>query len=101
VSSRSIKMKTATAAPAGSLAAYRKRASEEATKKFEKLQERERQNEHHPWLDNGFPCFGCPYNENDECIDLHYSTSCKYIEKWVLRSYGHSHGNNSNSNNSK
>ena len=30
------------------------------------------------------PCFGCPYDENSECIDLKYSIRCLYLEKWVL-----------------
>ena len=43
--------------------------------------------------DGGCPCLGCPYgyNNNDECVDLHYSIPCTYIETWALRSLSHSH----------
>lgn len=37
----------------------------------------------HSWID-GCPCFGCPYDENGECIDLEYSISCEYIGEWAL-----------------
>jgi hypothetical protein len=35
------------------------------------------------WIDD-CPCLGCPYDENGECVDLKYCTSCAYIERWVL-----------------
>ena len=49
------------------------------------------------WIDD-CPCFGCPYDENSECIDLEYSTSCAYIEAWALglRSPNANNENNKN-----
>ena len=46
------------------------------------------------WID-GCPCFGCPYNENSECNDLKYSTSCTYIEAWALGLHSSNDNNSS------